>query len=66
MAVPKNLKYIDKEKAMKLIMKHLKSNTGDWESTPEFSDFVYQDNGKYKLIRPGFHDDTWETGTVSM
>lgn len=67
MAIPKTLKHIDYDKAMKIIIKHTKSNTGWWEGAPEFSDFVYEmPGGKRVLIRPGFSDSSWETGTVSM
>ena len=64
MAVPKNLKKIEDSKAKALIAKHLKNNTGWWEGAVGYSDFVYEEGGKRKLIRPGFGD--WETGIVVM
>jgi len=67
MAIPKTLKHIDYGTAQATITKHLKANTGWWEGAPECSDFVYEMNGgRRKLIRPGFSDDSWETGIVSM
>lgn len=66
MATPKNLKKIEYSKAITLIAKHLKANTGWWEGAAEYSDFVYEAGGKRKLIRPGFSENSWETGIVSM
>ena len=69
MAIPKKLREIPKEKAERLIAKHLKNNTGWWEDTPGVSDFVYEigDPESYNrmLIRPGFNG-TYETGKVSL
>lgn len=48
MAVPKSLKYIDKEKAMKIIDKFFEKGVNDWDGAPMFSDFVYNDKGKLK------------------
>ena len=66
MATPKNLKKIEYSKAQALIAKHLKINTGWWEGAVGYSDFVYETGCKRKLIRPGFNEDSWETGTVVM
>ena len=65
-AIPKTLKDIPKEQAEKLIQKHLRAGTGEWESSPGYSDFIYEiGGGRYKLIRPGF-GGRYETGIVSM
>lgn len=66
MAIPKNLKPITKEKALKIINKFFEHGRNDWDGVPMLSDFVYLDKGKLKLIRPGFSDNTWETGLVSQ
>lgn len=66
MAIPKSLKKIDFAKAQKLIAKHLKARTGEWEAVPEASDFVYKQGSRWVLIRPGWSHDDWETGTVSL
>ena len=67
MAIPKTLKPIKKETALKTIAKHLKAGTGEWEGSPDYSDFVYEQGGKYKMIRPpSSRMDDYETGTVSM
>ena len=66
MAIPKSLKNIDKDKAMKIIEKQFSLGNGDWDGVPMLSDFVYKSGNGYKLIRPGFNDNTWETGVVSM
>lgn len=66
MAIPKKLKPIDKDKALKTIARYTKSGCGQWEYEPGVSDFVYRTNtGRYMLIRPGWND-TYETGPVSM
>lgn len=67
MAVPKTLRHIDFDKAQALIAKHLKNDTGWWEGAVGYSDFVYETAPlKRWLIRPGFSDNSWETGKVSM
>lgn len=66
MATPKTLKHIDFDKAQTLIAKHLRANTGWWEGAVEYSDFVYEQGQKRILIRPGFSDNSWETGVVAM
>ena len=82
MAIPKKLREIPKEKAERLISKHLKAGTGEWEGSPFESDFVYSvgDRGLYKmyLIRPMitikfetghstcFSNYSYETGKVSL
>lgn len=67
MAIPKTLKVIKKEIAIKTIAKHLHDGTGSWEGSPNYSDFVYKCGNGYKLIRPpcGPWGD-YETGNVSM
>ena len=65
-AIPKTLKEIPQEQAEKLIQKHLRAGTGEWEDSPGYSDFIYEiGGGRYKLIRPGF-GGRYETGIVSM
>lgn len=65
-AIPKTLKEIPQEQAERLIQKHLRAGTGEWESSPGYSDFIYEiGGGRYKLIRPGF-GGRYETGIVSM
>jgi hypothetical protein len=67
MAIPKNLKEIKKETALKTIAKHLKAGTGEWEGAENISDFVYKQNGKYILIRPPCYGvGPYETGVVSL
>lgn len=68
MAIPKSLKALDSEKAKKLIAKHLKAKTGQWEyNEPFVGDFVYRTpSGRWYLIRKISCTDTWETGMVSM
>ena len=67
MAIPKTLRDIDKESAQRLIVKHTKDGTGSWESSPYYSDFVYQCGKGYKLIRPPCGPwGSYETGVVSM
>ena len=67
MAIPKSLKKINYDDAMRIIKKHTQNNTGWWESrTPMVGDFVYEAGAKHKLIRPGFTLESWETGVVSM
>jgi len=66
MAVPKKLTKINYDEAMKIIHKHITQGTGQWEIAPHVGDFVYKSGSKYKLIRPGFTIESWETGTVSM
>ena len=65
-AIPKTLKEIPQEQAERLIQKHLRAGTGEWEDSPGFSDFIYEiGGGRYKLIRPGF-GGRYETGIVSL
>jgi len=65
-AIPKTLKEIPQEQAERLIQKHLRAGTGEWEGSPGYSDFIYEiGGGRYKLIRPGF-GGRYETGIVSM
>ena len=47
MAIPKTLKEISKDKAEKIIQKHIKSGTGRWEGSAGYSDFVYNTGSKY-------------------
>lgn len=65
-AIPRSLKEIDSAKAEKLIAKHTKDGSGEWEGSPEYSDFVYQTpDGRYFMLRKGF-GNKWEHGKVSM
>lgn len=65
-AIPRSLKEIDPAKAEKLIAKHTKDGSGEWEGSPEYSDFVYQTpDGRYFMLRRGF-GNKWEHGKVSM
>jgi hypothetical protein len=66
MAIPKTLKPISQKKAIALIEKHLKAGTGDWESTPMYSDFIYGKDERYTLLRPPTYGGDWETGRVSL
>ena len=67
MAIPKTLREIDTDKARRLIVKHTNAGTGHWESSPYYSDFVYECGRGYKLIRPyGGSLGSYETGVVSM
>jgi hypothetical protein len=67
MAIPKNLREIKKETALKTIAKHLKAGTGYWEGAENHSDFIYEQNGKHSLIRPPFYGiGEYETGRVSL
>ena len=67
MAIPKTLREIDKESAQRLIVKHTKDGTGEWEGTPHGSDFVYKCGNGYKLIRPPCGPwGSYETGKVSL
>lgn len=67
MAIPKTLKEISAEKAQALIDKHTRAGTGEWESSPNHSDFVYKSGNGYKLLRPPcWAGGQWETGVVSL
>jgi hypothetical protein len=67
MAIPKTLREIDKESAQRLIVKHTKAGTGEWEGDKFASDFVYKCGKGYKLIRPPCGPwGSYETGMVSM
>ena len=67
MAIPKTLKTIPKDRAERLIKEHLRKGDGEWEGSPNYSDFVYQSGSGYKLIRqPCGPWGEYETGTVSM
>lgn len=64
MAIPKTLKSIDKQKAEKIISKHLKEGTGEYEDKGA-GDFIYKTpSGRYYLIRNTF--GIYETGRVSL
>lgn len=63
MAIPKTLKPIDVEKALKLIEKHTKAGTGEWEYPNQVGDFVYNTSNGMYLIRECFGH--YETGRVS-
>ena len=67
MAIPKNLREIKKETALKTIAKHLKAGTGEWEGAENHSDFIYEQNGKYSLIRPPLYGiGEYETGRLAL
>ena len=67
MAIPKTLRPIDKASAQRLIVRHTKNGTGEWEGEKFISDFVYKCGNGYKLIRPPFGPwGSYETGVVSM
>ena len=66
MAIPKTLREISKETALKTISRHIKAGTGKWEGQPDNSDFVYKFSNGYKLIRPPYGAGNYETGVVSM
>jgi len=62
MAIPRTLKKIDKDDALKIIDKHIDAGTGKWEFLG--GDFVYRTGNRLYLIR-----ETWghyETGLVSQ
>lgn len=64
MAVPKILRPIDTEKAVKLIAKHLEAGTGWWEYAPGEGDFIYKtEKGRSMLIRETMRNK-YETGQV--
>jgi hypothetical protein len=67
MAIPKNLREIKKETALKTIAKHLKAGTGYWEGAENHSDFIYEQNGTHSLIRPPFYGmGEYETGRLVL
>ena len=67
MAIPKTLRPIDKASAQRLIVRHTKNGTGEWEGEKFSSDFVYKCGKGYKLIRPPWGSwGEYETGMVSM
>ena len=67
MAIPKTLRPIDKASAQRLIVRHTKNGTGEWEGEKFISDFVYKCGNGYKLIRPPCGSwGEYETGVVSM
>ena len=67
MAVPKSLYPIDKDTAQRIIVRHTKAGTGEWDGEKFVSDFVYKCGKGYKLIRPPLGPwGSWETGVVSM
>lgn len=67
MAIPKTLRDIEKETALKTISKHLRAGTGKWEGSPNYSDFVYKCGNGYKLIRPPCGPwGKYEIGNVSL
>lgn len=65
MAIPKTLKPIDADKALKLIEKHTKDGTGQYEYADNVGDFVYKTANGYYLIRENFNG-RYETGKVAM
>lgn len=65
MAIPKTLKRIDADKALKLIDKHTKAGTGQYEYPNNVGDFIYKSGKGYYLIRENFNGN-YETGKVSM
>ena len=64
MAIPKTLRYISKDRAERLIEKHLKNGTGEYEYPNATGDFVYKDGTGYHLIRECFGH--YETGKVCL
>ena len=67
MAIQKTLRPIDKESAQRLIVRHTKNGSGEWEGEKFISDFVYKGGKGYKLIRPPCGPwGSYETGVVSM
>lgn len=64
MAIPKTLKPLDAQKALKLIEKHTKAGTGAYERFGGFGDFIYEKGNSCYLIRQNF-DGSFETGKVS-
>lgn len=67
MAIPKTLREIDKVSAQRLIVKHTKDGTGEWEGDKFASDFVYRSGNGYKIIRPPCGPwGNYETGKVSI
>lgn len=63
MAIPKTLKRIDEAKALKIISKHLKAGTGEYEYSDNQGDFIYKQSGKMYLIREFL--GRYETGQVA-
>lgn len=66
MAIPRTLRHIDTNKAIRLIDKHTEDGTGSWEGSPYYSDFVYKCGAGYRLIRPYGNPRWFETGVVVM
>lgn len=64
MAIPKSLKPIPKEKAERLIRKHLKAGTGEYEYQ-DFGDFIFPYRGRWYLLRKDL-DSTYEIGRVCL
>lgn len=64
MAIPKSLKPISREKALKLIEKHTKAGTGSYEYSGNVGDFVYKSGKGMYLLREQFSGD-FETGKVA-
>ena len=65
MAIPKTLKPIDADKALKLIENHTKAGTGQYEYADNVGDFIYKTAKGYYLIRENFNG-RYETGKVVM
>lgn len=65
MAIPRSLKPIPKEKALKLIDKHLQANTGGYEYDNNLGDFIFPYRGHWYLIR-NVYKDNYEIGRVSL
>ena len=64
MAIPKTLKPIDADKALKIIEKHIQNGTGQYEYANSTGDFIYKTKTGYYLIRNCFGH--FETGKVVM
>lgn len=64
MATPRSLKPIPKEKALKLINKHLKAGTGEYEYK-NMGDFIFPYRGHWYLIRKCYLNN-YEIGRVIL
>ena len=64
MAIPYTLKQIDEAKAKKIIEKHTKDGTGQYEYPNEVGDFVYKTGKGWYLIREFL--GKYETGRVVL
>lgn len=63
--IPRSLKRIPNITAERLIKRHTKAGTGQWEYPDKVGDFVYHTGKGYYMIRKNFNN-TYEKGKVCL